>query len=54
MGVNIEGITLSHYYLLIQPDNFAETYSSIVPFIQVVWLAHNFIEITDVGGLVQT
>ena len=49
-----EGITLSHYLLLIQPDNFAEAYSVIVPFIQVDLLAHYIIENTDVGGLVQT
>ena len=49
-----EGITLSHYCLFLQPDNFAEAYSVIVPFIQVDLLAHYIIENTDVGGLVQT
>ena len=55
MGASSEkSNTFSHYLLLIQPDNFAEAYSYIVPFIQVDWFAHYIIENTDVGGLVQT
>ena len=54
VALSEEGITLSHYFLFKQPDNFAEAYSVIVPFIQVDLLAHYIIENTDVGGLVQT